>query len=164
MASVASAKIEGEEQTSQSPASLPKLCLTATLKHGKSDALNHKVDGEWIHIAATTFVERVRHVALGLAQLGIKRGDRIALLSENRPEWSSVDLAILSIGAVNVPIYTTQAVDQIRVHDRPRRDDGRNRDDDFSVYRQDIRAAIHRSGDPGGDCPEAHCLGDEETR
>ena len=114
MASVASAKIEGEEQTSQSPASLPKLCLTATLKHGKSDALNQKVDGEWIHISATTFVERVRHVALGLAQLGIKRGDRLALLSENRPEWSIVDLAILSLGAVNVPIYTTQAVDQIR--------------------------------------------------
>jgi len=114
VASVASAKIEGEEQTSQSPASLPQLCLTATLKHGKSDALNQKVDGEWIHIAATTFVERVRHVTLGLAQLGIKRGDRIALLSENRPEWSIVDLAILSLGAVNVPIYTTQAVDQIR--------------------------------------------------
>ena len=114
MASVASAKIEGEEETSQSHKSLPKLCLTATLKHGRDDALNHKVDGEWVHIAGTTFAERVRHVALGLARLGIKRGDRIALLSENRPEWSIVDLAILSVGAVNVPIYTTQAVDQIR--------------------------------------------------
>ena len=60
------------------------------------------------------FVERVRNVALGLAELGIKPGDRIALLSENRPEWSIADLAILSLGAINVPIYTTQAVDQIR--------------------------------------------------
>src|SRR6266480_3152758 len=56
----------------------------------------------------------VRNVALGLTELGIKPGDRIALLSENRPEWSIVDLAILSLGAINVPIYTTQAVDQVR--------------------------------------------------
>ena len=49
----------------------------------------------------------------GLAALGIRPGDRIALLSENRPEWSISDLAILSLGAINVPIYTTQAVDQI---------------------------------------------------
>ena len=59
------------------------------------------------------FVRRVRHVTLGLAALGIKAGDRVALLSENRPEWSITDLAILSLGAVNVPIYTTQAVDQV---------------------------------------------------
>ncbi|HYN25753.1 MAG TPA: long-chain fatty acid--CoA ligase, partial [Pyrinomonadaceae bacterium] len=64
--------------------------------------------------SAETFADRVRHVALGLAALGIKRGDRVALLSENRPEWSITDLAILSLGAINVPIYTTQAIDQIR--------------------------------------------------
>jgi long-chain acyl-CoA synthetase len=94
--------------------SVPSLCLAATLKYGKPDALNHKIGGEWINFSAETFVERVRHVALGLAALGIKRGDRVALLSENRPEWSITDLAILSLGAINVPIYTTQAIDQIR--------------------------------------------------
>lgn len=94
--------------------SVPALCLSATLKHNKADALNHRVDGKWINTSATTFAERVRHVALGLAARGIRRGDRVALLSENRPEWSIVDLAILSLGAINVPIYTTQAVDQVR--------------------------------------------------
>jgi long-chain acyl-CoA synthetase len=64
--------------------------------------------------SAETFIERVRSVALGLVELGIEAGDRIALLSENRPEWSIVDLAILCVGAVNVPIYTTQAVEQVR--------------------------------------------------
>jgi long-chain acyl-CoA synthetase len=100
----------------QEPAvsSVPGLCLGASLKHGKLDALNHKVGTAWSNISAETFVERVRNVALGLAELGIKPGDRIALLSENRPEWSIADLAILSLGAINVPIYTTQAVDQIR--------------------------------------------------
>src|SRR2546423_765024 len=96
------------------PSSVPGLCLRAVLKHGKQDALNHKIGGKWINISAETFVDRVQNVALGLVELGIKPGDRIALLSENRPEWSIADLAILSLGAINVPIYTTQAVDQIR--------------------------------------------------
>ena len=111
MASAASAK--SKNLTSTGASSISGLCLAATLKHGKADALNHKVDGEWIHIAAATFVERVQNIALGLAGLGIRPGDRIALLSENRPEWSIADLSILSLGAINVPIYTTQAIDQI---------------------------------------------------
>jgi long-chain acyl-CoA synthetase len=115
LASTASAKIEtSKEREAAKTSSVPGLCLTAALKHGKPDALNHKLGSEWHNISAESFVERVRNVALGLADLGIKPGDRIALLSENRPEWSIADLAILSLGAINVPIYTTQAVDQIR--------------------------------------------------
>ena len=93
--------------------SLPGLCLEAVMRHRKSDALNHKADGTWINMSAETFVERVKSCALGLAALGIRPGDRIALLSENRPEWSIVDMAILSLGAINVPIYTTQAIEQV---------------------------------------------------
>lgn len=111
MASVASAK--SDHRSLSEATSVPGLCLTASLKHGKTKALNHKVDGQWVNISASEFVERVKDVALGLAALGIRPGDRIALLSENRPEWSIVDLAILSLGAINVPIYTTQAIDQI---------------------------------------------------
>lgn len=115
MVSVATARIAAfEEETAHSRSSVPRLCLGATLRHGKADALNHKIGGTWVHTSAETFVARVRNVALGLAELGVNPGDRIALLSENRPDWSIVDLAILSLGAVNVPIYTTQAVDQVR--------------------------------------------------
>src|SRR5687767_7795067 len=115
VASAASAKIEVDQNNpSAGYSSVPSLCLAATLKHAKPDSLNHKIGGKWINFSAETFVERVRHVALGLAALGIRRGDRVALLSENRPEWSITDLAILSLGAINVPIYTTQAIDQIR--------------------------------------------------
>ena len=114
VASAASAKPNKRHSSiSNEATSIPGLCLTASLKHGKAKALNHKEDGQWINMSAATFVERVKNVALGLAALGIRPGDRIALLSENRPEWSIVDLAILSLGAINVPIYTTQAVDQI---------------------------------------------------
>src|ERR1043166_9469389 len=100
--------------TSKDATSLPGLILAAVLRHNKEDAFNYREDGKWLNIPAASFVERVKSVALGLASLGIRPGDRIALLSENRPEWSIADLAILSLGAINVPIYTTQAVDQIR--------------------------------------------------
>ena len=115
MASVASAKTGlGSKEHSGTASSVPGLLLEAALKHGKVDALNHKMGKEWVNISAETMVERVRNLALGLVEMGIKPGDRVALLSENRPEWSIADLAILSLGAINVPIYTTQAVDQIR--------------------------------------------------
>lgn len=113
MASAASAKTEERKARAKEATSIPGLCLNASLAHGKPNALNYKHEGQWINISAATFVERVQNVALGLANLGIRPGDRIALLSENRPEWSIVDLAILSLGAINVPIYTTQAIDQI---------------------------------------------------
>lgn len=93
---------------------VPKLCLAGSSRHAKPDALNIRRAGEWQHIPAEIFVKRVRHITLGLAELGVKAGDRVALLSENRPEWSIVDLGILSLGAINVPIYTTQAVEQVR--------------------------------------------------
>jgi long-chain acyl-CoA synthetase len=113
VASAPAAKIDVKEKTVAARTSVPSLCLTAALKHNKPDALNQKISGEWVHIPAENFARRVRHVALGLSRLGIRAGDRVALLSENRPEWSITDLAILSLGAVNVPIYTTQAVDQV---------------------------------------------------
>ena len=90
------------------------MCLAALRRYAKPDAVNLKQGGEWRHISAEAFERRVRTIALGLSELGVGKGDRVALLSENRPEWSMVDLAILSLGAVNVPIYTTQAPEQVR--------------------------------------------------
>jgi long-chain acyl-CoA synthetase len=99
--------------TFKNASSVPGLILGAVLHHNKQDALNYREDGKWHNIPAASFVEQVKNVALGLAALGVRPGDRIALLSENRPEWSISDLAILSLGAINVPIYTTQALDQV---------------------------------------------------
>src|SRR5215204_1548551 len=114
MASATSAKTEPDAfSTSSKASSVPGLILAAVLRHNKTDAFKHRADGKGFDITAETFVERVQNVALGLASLGVRPGDRIALLSENRPEWSIADLAILSLGAINVPIYTTQALDQI---------------------------------------------------
>src|SRR5207237_9338228 len=77
-------------------------------------ALGYKIDNAWKYISGAEAVEKIKRIALGLSDLGVKAGDRIAIISENRPDWSLTDLAILALRAVVVPIYTTQAVEQIR--------------------------------------------------
>lgn len=96
------------------PQTIPHFCFQSFRHNNKKDALAYKADDVWNYLAGTEVIERVRRIALGLIELGVKAGDRIAIISENRPEWSLTDLAILSLRAVNVPIYTTQAVEQIR--------------------------------------------------
>ncbi len=96
------------------PQTIPHFCLEAFRRHQKTDALSYKVKDVWENLSGETVIEKIKFIALGLADLGVKAGDRIAIISENRPEWSLTDLAILSLRAVNVPIYTTQAVEQIR--------------------------------------------------
>lgn len=70
-------------------------------------------DRRWNDITGSEVLARVRDIAVGLHGLGVVPGDRVGLLAESRPEWSLTDLAILANGAVNVPIYPTQAVDQV---------------------------------------------------
>ncbi len=96
------------------PQTVPHFCLESFRRNNKPDALSFKMDDVWHRISGSEAIERVRRIALGLHRMGVKAGDRIAIISENRPEWSLTDLAILSLRAVNVPIYTTQAVEQIR--------------------------------------------------
>lgn len=96
------------------PQTLPHFCLESFRRHHKPDALSYKVKDTWHRLSGAAAIEKIKHLALGLADLGVKAGDRVAIISENRPEWSLVDLAILSLRAINVPIYTTQAVEQIR--------------------------------------------------
>ena len=114
MSSAAAAKVSPGQQQSSAPSTLPAVCLEAIRRHDKPDAVSEKREGQWVRVSAAEFVGRVRHIALGLADLGINPRDRVALISENRPEWSIADLAILSAGAVTVPLYTTQSVDQIQ--------------------------------------------------
>ena len=96
------------------PQTIPHFCIESFRRNAKPDALSFKIDGAWKRLSGTEIIERIKRIALGLSALGIKPGDRVAIISENRPEWSLVDIALLSLRAVNVPIYTTQAVEQIR--------------------------------------------------
>src|SRR5206468_6855392 len=67
---------------------------------------------EWIPISARRLHRNVTGVASALRDLGIGKGDRVAILSENRPEWSTADFATLLLGAVVVPVYTTLTGEQ----------------------------------------------------
>jgi long-chain acyl-CoA synthetase len=70
-------------------------------------AMRHKRDGAWQEITHAQLAERVRHLSLGLLELGVRAGDRVALLSENRPEWAYVDYACLAARCADVPVYPT---------------------------------------------------------
>ena len=65
-----------------------------------------------IEISSKEMLERIRDLSLGLSAAGVQRGDRVALISESRPEWLLSDLAILTAGAVTVPIYPTLSAAQ----------------------------------------------------
>ena len=73
----------------------------------KSDHLRYKQDGAWRAISSDEFRRAVEELSAGLAALGIGKGDKVAILSENRPEWAFADLACLCAAAVDAPIYST---------------------------------------------------------
>lgn len=77
-------------------------------------AIQRLVDGTWTDVTSAQVAAQVRATALGLIAKGVQPGDRVALLSATRYEWPILDFAILSVGAVTVPIYETSAADQIR--------------------------------------------------
>ncbi len=71
-----------------------------------------RLGDEWVPISSEAFQQRVAAVAGGLRTWGIGKGDRVAILSENRPEWMIADFASLLIGGVTVPIYATLTAEQ----------------------------------------------------
>ena len=82
-------------------------------QHGSQTALSHKVDKEYQDISYAALAERIKDFCLGLTELGLQKGDRVALLSENRPEWAITDLAILAGGGVTVPMFSTLTSAQV---------------------------------------------------
>lgn len=80
-----------------------------------SDVLYRRkaTDGTWSEVTAAEFAEQVTRIAAGLIAAGVQAGDRVALLSRTRYEWTLFDYAILAAGGVTVPIYETSSPDQI---------------------------------------------------
>ena len=87
--------------------------FTIAASSGKPNLLISKVNGAWKPISAADFGFTVRALSLGLNGLGVQPGDRVAILSENRPEWAMADYATLCAGAWSVPIYPTLPAGQI---------------------------------------------------
>lgn len=73
----------------------------------RPDCLVSKVDGEWKPVSTDEYRRMSTLLAYGLLALGVKKGDKIASVSNNRPEWNFIDMAIAMTGAVHVPVYPT---------------------------------------------------------
>jgi long-chain acyl-CoA synthetase len=94
--------------------SLPAMFFDHAARLGDKPFLWAKSEGHFRPISWAAAARDVRQLALGLRSLGIGRGERVGLVSENRPEWVVADLAIMSAGAVTVPAYVTHTVDDHR--------------------------------------------------
>jgi long-chain acyl-CoA synthetase len=95
------------------PSTLTSLFFVAIEKYDLPNAYQYKRDGKYTPIAARDVLQRVRRVSLGLTSLGLARGDRVGIMSENRPEWALADWACLGGGMTDVPIYPTLPAEQI---------------------------------------------------
>ncbi|TCI00958.1 long-chain fatty acid--CoA ligase [Roseococcus sp. SYP-B2431] len=90
--------------------SLPALLFTLAVQEPDLPMIGYWRDGAWRKMSRGAFAQKVADAAAGLRRLGVLPGDRVLLVSENRPEFLIVDTAIMAIGAVSVPTYTTNTV------------------------------------------------------
>jgi len=87
--------------------SLPSMFFEIAEQGGDDDFMWKKIDGSYTPLSWRDTALQVREMAKGLAALGVNAGDRIVIAAENRPEWVVADLAIMTLGAISVPAYTT---------------------------------------------------------
>ena len=93
---------------------LNQLFLNTIKSYPKDDLLLSKKEGKYVPISTEEFADRVKCFSLGLRDLGLEAGDKLIILSENRPEWVISDVANLCLGGITVPIYTSLIPEQIK--------------------------------------------------
>ena len=89
------------------PRTLTELFRQAAGKFDRPDALNYKREGEWRKISSADMLRRAENIAAGLYALGLRKGDKAAILAGNSPEWTLADAGCQMAGVVDVPVYTT---------------------------------------------------------
>jgi long-chain acyl-CoA synthetase len=94
--------------------SLASMYRKAVEAHSRADRFLAKRGSAWTPVSTADFDRDVRAAAAGLAAAGVRRGDRVALLSYNRLEWAVADYACQLLGAADVPIYSTLPADQVK--------------------------------------------------
>ncbi len=96
------------------PQTLAEIFLQTAERHRRTDALNYKTGGEWKSISSEEMIVRAENIALGLYALGLRRGDKAAILAANSPAWTLTDAGCQFAGIVDVPIYTTLMPDSVK--------------------------------------------------
>jgi len=95
------------------PATLVDLFERVTRQHKLPDTLNYKRDGKWHSISSDELLKLAKRIAAGLYAIGVRHGDRVALLSDSRVEWTLTDAGCIFAGAIDVPIYPTLTAAQV---------------------------------------------------
>ncbi|WP_448542759.1 AMP-binding protein [Roseiflexus sp.] len=93
---------------------LPRLLMENARRLGNRVALREKDFGIWQTVTWRQFADHVRAFAMGLRALGIERGDKVAIIGDNRPEWLYAELAAQSIGGASVGIYQDSVAEEVR--------------------------------------------------
>lgn len=101
-------------ESADEPITLVDVFTKVARTHKRPDTLNYKSDGRWMSISSDEMLERAKFIAAGLHAIGVNRGDRIALLSESRVEWTLTDAGSIFAGAIDVPIYPSLTPPQVR--------------------------------------------------
>ena len=131
------------------PGTLNQLFFNAVQKYNKPDALQSKVGGVYQPISHNALAERVRRTAMGLQALGIRKGDRVAILSENRPEWAIADYGCLTGELTDVAIYPNLPPDQVAYI---------LRDSGSSAIFVSTEAQAEKIKQIRGECPALRCV------
>ncbi len=92
---------------------LTHLFFKNSLLYQNKTLFGFKKDGEWSHISWNEASDLVQDLSLGLHEIGVRKNDKISIIAENSYKWCVVDLAIISLGAITVPGYTTSNEDEI---------------------------------------------------
>ena len=92
---------------------LTKLFFENSLLYQNKTLFGFKKDGEWSHISWNEASDLVKDLSVGLHEIGVRKNDKISIIAENSYKWCVVDLAIISLGAITVPGYTTSNEDEI---------------------------------------------------
>ena len=132
------------------PATLNELFLDAIERfRTRPVVMRRKVGGAWVELSYSDLLERVKSVSHALGTLGVRSGDRVAILSENRPEWAIADYATLALGAADVPIYPTLPARQVAYI---------LRDSGASVAFVSSQAQLNKLREVQADCPALRCI------
>ncbi|MBW5425300.1 AMP-binding protein, partial [Streptomyces sp. BG9H] len=95
------------------PATLALLAEWAADRYGDLPALRFRRDGAWTELSYVGLRDRARQVGRALLALGVRPGDRVAILAETRPEWTHAHFGTLAAGAVVVPVYPTAGDEEV---------------------------------------------------
>ena len=104
----------GRPTAADDPVTLVDAFNQLARRHKRADSLNYKSGDRWIPISSDEMLARANRIAAGLHALGVSRGDRVALLSDSRVEWTLTDAGSIFAGTIDVPIYPTLTPPQVR--------------------------------------------------